>query len=209
MNKTTGRKRMIFKMNKEPLGTFEYMIVGLGNPGRQYEETRHNAGFITLDMLAEKYGIKVNKLKFKSLMGDGRIEGRRCLLLKPQTFMNLSGEAVRDAAQFYKIPPERIIVIFDDISLEPGKLRIRRKGSHGGHNGMKNIIYHLNNDNLPRIKMGVGAKPNPEYDLADWVLTRFTKKEADELIKAAENAVGAVGLMVKGEIDKAMSDYNS
>lgn len=209
MNKTTGRKRMIFKMNKEPLGTFEYMIVGLGNPGRQYEETRHNAGFITLDMLAEKYGIKVNKLKFKSLMGDGRIEGRRCLLLKPQTFMNLSGEAVRDAAQFYKIPPERIIVIFDDISLEPGKLRIRRKGSHGGHNGMKNIIYHLNNDNLPRIKMGVGAKPNPEYDLADWVLTRFTKKEADEMIKAAENAVGAVGLMVKGEIDKAMSDYNS
>ncbi len=200
---------MIFKMNKEPMGTFEYMIVGLGNPGRQYEETRHNAGFITLDMLAEKYGIKVNKLKFKSLMGDGRIEGRRCLLLKPQTFMNLSGEAVRDAAQFYKIPPERIIVIFDDISLEPGKLRIRRKGSHGGHNGMKNIIYHLNNDNLPRIKMGVGAKPNPEYDLADWVLTRFTKKEADELIKAAENAVGAVGLMVKGEIDKAMSDYNS
>lgn len=200
---------MIFKKNKEPMGTFEYMIVGLGNPGRQYEETRHNVGFIALDMLADKYGIKVNKLKFKSLMGDGRIEGRRCLLLKPQTFMNLSGEAVREAAQFYKIPPENIIVIFDDISLDPGKLRIRRKGSHGGHNGMRNIIALMGNDNIPRIKMGVGAKPNPEYDLADWVLSRFTKKEADEIKKASENAIGAVELMVKGNIDKAMSDYNS
>ncbi len=200
---------MIFNKSKEPTGTFEYMIVGLGNPGRQYEETRHNVGFITLDMLSEKYGIKVNKLKFKSLMGDGRIEGKRCLLLKPQTFMNLSGEAVRDAAQFYKIPPENIIVIFDDISFDPGKLRIRRKGSHGGHNGMKNIIYHMNNDNIPRIKMGVGAMPNPEYDIKDWVVSRFTKKEADEIKKAAENAIGAVELMVKGNIDKAMSDYNS
>ena len=152
---------MIFKRKNESSGVYDYMIVGLGNPGRQYEDTRHNVGFITMDMLSDKYGAKINKLKFKSLMGEGRIEGKRCLLLKPQTFMNLSGEAVRDAAQFYKIPPENIIVIFDDISLEPGKLRIRRKGSHGGHNGMKNIIYLLNNDNIPRIKMGVGAKPNP------------------------------------------------
>ena len=201
--------KMIFKKSKEPMGTFEYMIVGLGNPGKQYEETRHNVGFITLDMLSEKYGIKINKLKFKSLMGDGRIEGKRCLLLKPQTFMNLSGEAVREAAQFYKIPCENIIVIFDDISLEPGKLRIRRKGSHGGHNGIRNIIALTGNDNIPRIKMGVGAKPNPEYDLADWVLSRFTKKEADEIKKAADDAIGAVELMVKGNIDKAMSDYNS
>ena len=200
---------MIFNRNKEYPGTFEYLIVGLGNPGRQYEETRHNAGFICLDMLSEKYSVKVNKLKFKSLMGEVRISGRRCLLLKPQTFMNLSGEAVRDAAEFYKIPPERIIVIFDDISLEPGKLRIRRKGSAGTHNGMKNIIFHMKSDVIPRIKIGVGERPNPEYDLADWVLSRFTKKEAEEIKKAAENAISALELMVKGEIDKAMSDYNS
>ena len=200
---------MIFKKNKEYGGTYDYMIVGLGNPGKQYEITRHNVGFITIDLMSEKYGIKVNKLKFKSLMGEVRIGGKRCIVLKPQTFMNLSGEAVRDAAQFYKIAPENIIVIFDDISLDPGKLRIRRKGSHGGHNGMKNIIYHLNNDNMPRIKMGVGAKPNPEYDLADWVLSRFSKKEAEEIKKAAENAIDAVELMVKGDIDKAMSDFNS
>lgn len=200
---------MIFRRNKEYTGTFDYMIVGLGNPGRQYEGTRHNAGFICIDIIAEKYGIKINKLKFKSLMGEGRIEGKRCLFLKPQTFMNLSGEAVRDAAEFYKIPPERIIVIFDDISLDPGKLRIRRKGSDGGHNGMKNIIYHLKSNEFPRIKVGVGAKPNPEYDLADWVLSRFTKKEAEEIKKSAENALGAVEIMVTGDIDKAMSRFNS
>lgn len=200
---------MIFKRNKEYTGTFDYMIVGLGNPGKQYEGTRHNAGFICIDIIAEKYGVKINKLKFKSLMGEGRIEGKRCLFLKPQTFMNLSGEAVRDAAEFYKIPPERIIVIFDDISLDPGRLRIRRKGSDGGHNGMKNIIYHLKSNEFPRIKVGVGAKPNPEYDLADWVLSRFTKKEAEEIKKSAENALGAVEIMVTGDIDKAMSRYNS
>ncbi len=200
---------MIFKKNKEYTGTFDYLIVGLGNPGRQYETTRHNAGFICLDMLSEKYGVKINKLKFRSLMGEVRIGSARCLLLKPQTYMNLSGEAVRDAVEFYKIPPERIIVIFDDISLEPGKLRIRRKGSAGSHNGMKNIIYHLKTDMIPRIKIGVGERPNPEYDLADWVVSHFTKKEAEEIKKAAENAIGAVELMVKEQIDKAMSDYNS
>ena len=186
-----------------------YLIVGLGNPGRQYETTRHNAGFICLDLLSEKHGIKITKLKFKSLMGDGRINGRRCLLLKPQTFMNLSGEAVRDAAEFYKIPPERIIVICDDISLDPGKIRIRRKGSAGGQNGMKNIIYHLNSDNFPRIKVGIGAKPNPDYDLADWVLSHFTKDEAKLIKEAAEKAVGSVEYMVEDKIDKAMSEYNS
>lgn len=200
---------MIFKRNKEFPSNFDYMIVGLGNPGKQYESTRHNAGFICLDLLAEKYSISVKKLKFKSLLGEGRIEGKRCLLLKPQTFMNLSGEAVRDAAEFYKIPPENIIVIYDDISLDPGKLRIRRKGSDGGHNGMKNILYHLKSDGFPRIKVGVGAKPNPEYDLADWVLSRFTSNEAKLIKQAAEKAVGAVEYMVCGNIDKAMSDYNS
>lgn len=202
-------EKMIFKRNKEFPSNFDYMIVGLGNPGKQYESTRHNAGFICLDLLAEKYSISVKKLKFKSLLGEGRIEGKRCLLLKPQTFMNLSGEAVRDAAEFYKIPPENIIVIYDDISLDPGKLRIRRKGSDGGHNGMKNILYHLKSDGFPRIKVGVGAKPNPEYDLADWVLSRFTSNEAKLIKQAAEKAVGAVEYMVCGNIDKAMSDYNS
>lgn len=201
---------MIFrKTNKDFGGSFDYMIVGLGNPGRQYETTRHNAGFICLDLLSEKHGIKVNKLKFKSLMGDGRINGKRCLLLKPQTFMNLSGEAVRDAADFYKIPPENIIVICDDISLDPGKMRIRRKGSDGGQRGMKNIIYHLKSDNFPRIKVGVGAKPNPEYDLADWVVSRFTASEAKLIKQVADNVVSAIEYMVKGNIDKAMSDYNS
>ncbi len=201
---------MIFrKTNKEYGGSFEYMIVGLGNPGRQYETTRHNAGFICIDRLADKHGIKINKLKFKSLMGDGRINGRRCLLLKPQTFMNLSGEAVRDAAEFYKIPAENIIVICDDISLDTGKMRIRRKGSAGGQNGMKNIIFHLNSDNFPRIKVGVGAKPNPNYDLADWVISHFTKDEAKLIKEVAEKVTGAVEYMVEGKIDKAMSDYNS
>ncbi len=200
---------MLLKSKKEFSSNFDYMIVGLGNPGAKYETTRHNTGFICLDLLAEKYGIKVNKLKFKALVGEGRIEGKRCLLLKPQTFMNLSGESVREAAAFYKIPVENIIVIYDDISLDPGKLRIRRKGSDGGHNGMKNIILHLNNSNFPRVKVGVGAKPNPEYDLADWVVSHFTSAEAKEIKKAAEDAVGAIGIMVTGDIDKAMSRYNS
>ncbi|MBQ7296373.1 MAG: aminoacyl-tRNA hydrolase [Clostridia bacterium] len=200
---------MIFRKNKDFPSNFDYMIVGLGNPGKQYESTRHNAGFICLDLLAEKHSISVKKLKFRSLMGEGRIEGKRCLLLKPQTLMNLSGEAVRDAAEFYKIPPENIIVIYDDISLEPGKLRIRRKGSDGGHNGMKNILYHIKSDNFPRIKVGVGAKPNPEYDLADWVLSRFSASEAKLIKEAAEKVIGSVEYMVCGNIDKAMSDYNS
>ena len=200
---------MIFKRKTESVGVYEYLIVGLGNPGKKYEGTRHNAGFICLDLFSEKENIKIDRLKFKSLIGDARIKGKRCLLMKPQTLMNLSGEAVRDACAFYKIPPERVIVIFDDISLEPGKMRIRRKGSDGGHNGIKNIIYHLNNDRFPRIKVGVGAKPNPEYDLADWMLSRFTKDEAKKITEVADNVIGALEYMVQGDIDKAMSNYNS
>ncbi len=200
---------MIFGKKKEFPSNFDFLIVGLGNPGKQYETTRHNAGFICIDVLAEKYGIKINKLKFKSLMGEGRIDGKRCLLLKPQTYMNLSGEAVRDAVDFYKIPIENIIVICDDISLDPGKMRIRRKGSDGGQRGMKNIIYHLKNDNFPRIKIGVGAKPNPDYDLADWVISRFTASEAKLIKNVAENTVSAIEYIVKGDIDKAMSNFNS
>lgn len=201
---------MIFRKSKEfSSGSFDYMIVGLGNPGKKYETTRHNAGFICLDLLSDKHNIKVTKLKFKALIGDGRIGRKRCLLMKPQTFMNLSGEAVKEAADFYKIPPEKIIVICDDISLDPGKIRIRRKGSAGGQNGLKNIISQLSSDNFPRIKVGIGAKPNPEYDLADWVLSHFSKAEANLIMEAAEKVMGAVEYMVEDNIDKAMSDYNS
>lgn len=195
--------------NSSSVGAPEFMIVGLGNPDRKYEFTRHNTGFLCVDMLAQKHGFTVKKLKFRSLLGNAVIGGHRCLILKPQTYMNLSGEAVREAAAFYKIPPERILVLFDDISLDVGKLRIRRKGTDGGHNGVKNIIYHLASDKFPRIKIGVGKKPHPDYDLADWVLSEFKKDEEAPLKSALENACAAVELLLDGETDKAMNLYNS
>ena len=185
------------------------MIVGLGNPGGEYEKTRHNVGFRVLELLAGELRTKVDRLKFKALTRLVNHGGMKILLVQPQTYMNLSGDSIRDFCAFYKIPPERIIVICDDISLDPGKIRIRRKGSAGGQNGMKNIIYHLNSDNFPRIKVGIGAKPNPDYDLADWVLSHFTKDEAKLIKEAAEKAVGSVEYMVEDKIDKAMSEYNS
>ena len=200
---------MFFKKKEKPSGGVDYLIVGLGNPGSEYEATRHNAGFIVVDMLAEKLGCGLTKLKFKSLYGTADIGGKKCLILKPQTFMNNSGEAVRDAAAFYKIPAENIIVVSDDISLDVGRLRIRRKGSDGGHNGLKSIIYLLNNDNFARIKVGVGKKPHPDYDLAAWVLSRFKNDEVDDLKKAAENACDAIKLMVEGKTDMAMNKFNS
>ncbi len=202
---------MLFKRKPQSLslGAPEFLVVGLGNPDKKYAFTRHNSGFLCVDMLAERYGFTVKKLKFKSLLGDAEIGGHRCLVLKPQTYMNLSGEAVRDAAQFYKIPPERIVVLFDDISLDVGKIRIRRKGTDGGHNGIKNIIYHLNSDNFPRIKIGVGKKPHPDYDLADWVLSEFKKDEEAPLKTALENATAALEYMLDGKIDEAMNRYNS
>ena len=200
---------MFFKKREKPSGGVDYLIVGLGNPGSEYEATRHNAGFIVVDMLAEKLGCGLTKLKFKSLYGTADIGGKKCLILKPQTFMNNSGEAVRDAAAFYKIPAENIIVVSDDISLDVGRLRIRRKGSDGGHNGLKSIIYLLNNDNFARIKVGVGKKPHPDYDLAAWVLSRFKNDEVDNLKKAAENACDAIKLMVDGKTDMAMNKFNS
>lgn len=198
-----------FKRNSSLSGPPEYLIVGLGNPGRQYELTRHNAGFLFADLLADKNNDKISKIQFKSVTASIDVGGHKCLLMKPQTFMNNSGEAVKQAAAFYKIPPERIIVVFDDISLPCGKLRIRRKGSAGGHNGIKSIIYHLNSDNFPRVKLGVGEKPHPEYDLADWVLSNFKKDEIPALREAAEKACDAVELIVKGDTDKAMSNFNS
>ena len=192
-----------------PAGPVEFLIVGLGNPGRQYENTRHNAGFITLDVIAEKAGARVDRIKFKGLCGEGMLGGKKVLFLKPSTFMNLRGQPVQEAMSFYKLPPEKVLVIFDDISLDPGKLRIRRKGSDGGHNGIKNIIYLSGKDTFPRIKMGVGKKPNPGWDLADWVLSRFTEDEQKALLDAAGKAASAAELIVQGNIDKAMNLYTS
>lgn len=192
-----------------PTGALEYIIVGLGNPGREYDSTRHNIGFMTVDTLCERYGLQCKKVRFKSLTCDAMIVGKRCLIMKPTTYMNKSGEAVTEAMNFYKIPPERTIIIFDDISLDPGRLRIRRKGSDGGHNGIKNIIYLSGSDAFPRIKMGVGAKPNPEYNLADWVLGNFKKEDGEKLEKCFDNAVSALELMVGGKTDEAMNKYNS
>lgn len=191
------------------VGTPEFLVVGLGNPGNKYTLTRHNAGFLCLDMLSQKQNFKIDRLKFKSLICDTAINGHRCIVMKPQTFMNNSGEAVRECAAFYKISPENIIVIYDDISLDVGKLRIRRKGTDGGHNGIKSIIYHLNSDQFPRIKIGVGKKPHPDYDLADWVLSEFKKDEQKALEPALENACSALWLLLDSQIDKAMNQFNS
>lgn len=199
---------MIFKKKFESGGNIDYIVAGLGNPDRKYEGTKHNVGFMFMDILAEKYGIKINRIKYKSVVCDTKIGGSRVLLMKPQTYMNNSGEAIREAAQFYKIPPERIIVIFDDISLEPGKLRIRKNGSDGGHNGLKSIIYHLNSNQFPRIKIGVGAKPHPDYDLANWVLSGFSKESAEQVKTSLDNAVSALELMLKGQTDMAMNKFN-
>lgn len=200
---------MLFKKSKTAVfGPPEFLIVGLGNPGRDYEFTRHNAGFLTVDRLACELDTEINRLKNNSLTADVAINGHRCLLVKPQTFMNNSGEAVRDVSKFYKIPPEKIIVIFDDISLPCGKLRIRRKGTDGGHNGIKSIIYHLNSDAFPRIKIGIGAKPNPEYDLAAWVLSKFSKDDMEQLKKAICKATEVLPYILDGDIDKAMNEAN-
>lgn len=200
---------MFFGKKNMATGNVDYIIVGLGNPGGEYEATRHNAGFVVIDMLAEECSCAVTKLKFKSLYGTAQIGDKKCILMKPQTYMNNSGEAVRDAAAFYKIPAERIIVVSDDISLDVGKLRIKRKGSDGGHNGLKSIIYQLQSDNFARIKMGVGKKPHPEYDLAAWVLSRFKNDEVEPLKSAAKNACDAIKLIVGEKIDMAMNKFNS
>ena len=191
-----------------PSGPISTIVVGLGNPGQQYENTKHNVGFMALDVLSEAMGVKVTRLKFKSLCGDGMIGSERVLFMKPSTFMNKSGEAVREAMQFYKVPIERVIVLYDDISLDPGRLRIRRKGSDGGHNGIKNIIYLTGKDTFPRVKIGVGAKPHPDYDLADWVLAPFTKENRQKIDEALQNIPEIVSLLVGGEIDKAMNRFN-
>lgn len=187
----------------------QWLIAGLGNPGIKYEQTRHNAGFLLLDLLAGQQHIRVDRMKNRALIGDGEIGGVRCLLVKPQTFMNDSGMAVGPLAAFYKIPPERVLILSDDISLTPGRLRIRRSGSDGGHNGLKSVILYLNSEDFPRLKLGIGAKPHPEMELADWVLSKFSDAERKTLQEALEKAAQAVPLIVAGKIDEAMNLYNS
>lgn len=189
--------------------SYDYIIAGLGNPGAKYEMTRHNAGFLAMDMLAIEEGFDIKKLKHHALVCDTVISGKRCLVMKPQTMMNNSGEAIGEAAKFYKIPPENVIIVYDDISLDVGHTRIRRKGSAGGHNGIKSIIAHLSSEEFPRVKIGVGKKPNPEYDLVSWVLGKFPKEQEADLKSALENTTKAIRLIVGGEIDKAMNLYNS
>ena len=197
------------KNKKEFPENGEFMIVGLGNPGKEYETTRHNMGFLVLDILAEKYNAPIKKLKAKALIGECRMGGKKVILVKPQTFMNLSGQSVCELMKFYKIPAENVLVIFDDISLDAGKLRIRRSGSDGGHNGIKNIIYLSGSDAFPRIKIGVGKAPHPDYDMKDWVLSS-PKGEDAENIKAALNraAAAAEDIALNRDIDRAMNLYN-
>ena len=198
---------MFFKKQRSA-GPVDFIVAGLGNPGKQYEGTRHNAGFMALEALAERLGVPVTRVRFKSYCGEAVIGEKRALLLMPQTFMNLSGEAVCEAMRFYKLPPERVLVMMDDISLPVGRMRIRMKGSDGGHNGMKNIIYLSGKDTFPRIKLGIGAKPNPGWDLADWVLSRFTEQEQKQLSDVFDHAAEAVALMVNGNSTEAMNRFN-
>ena len=186
----------------------DWLIVGLGNPGREYERSRHNMGFRALDLLAGTLGVSVKKAKFRALTAQASYRGQKLLLMKPETYMNASGMAVEQAVQYYKLPPERVLVLFDDISLDVGRTRVRRKGSAGGHNGIKSIIARLGSQDFPRVKIGVGQKPTPAYDLADWVLGRFPKEQEPALKTALEHATAAVRLLVEGKTDEAMNLYN-
>ena len=184
-----------------------YIIVGLGNPGKKYEHTRHNAGFDVLDILAEEYDIKIDKIKHKALIGEGRIGSEKVVLVKPQTYMNLSGESVQSVFQFYKVDMDHLILVYDDIDLDIGKLRIRKKGSAGSHNGMKSIIKCLGSQDFPRIRVGV-SKPEPNRDLADFVLSRVPKDQADDMRSGLEKAVKTVEEIIRTDIDMAMNKYN-
>lgn len=186
-----------------------HIVAGLGNPGDKYFYTRHNTGFLALDYISQKCGAKIDRVKFKSVCGEAEIAGKRVLLMKPQTFMNASGEAVAEAAKFYKIPAENVIVIFDDISLPVGRLRVRRDGSAGGHNGIKSIIACMGSEAFPRIKIGVGEKPHPDYDLADWVLSEFSKEDKEKLFTVFGHASDGLEKILSGDIDAAMQLCNS
>lgn len=197
---------MFFSSKKA--GPVEWLVVGLGNPGSKYEWTRHNMGFLVIDELADRLDIPVKRLKFKALTNTALLGGRSVLLMKPTTYMNLSGEAVGQAARFYQIPPERVLVISDDAALPQGKLRVRRSGSAGGHNGLKNIISHLGTDQFPRVKVGVGQMPHPDSDMADWVLGSFTGQDRKVMEDAVSRAADAVTVLLQHGVDQAMNSYN-
>lgn len=196
---------MIFK-NK---CNYDMLVVGLGNPGEKYRQTRHNAGFAVTDKLCEKYNATLKRFKFKALICECVIGKKRILIAQPQTYMNLSGEAVAEICGFYKIPIEKVVIIFDDVSLPVGNIRIRCSGSHGGHNGMKDISEKMSTNDILRIKFGVGLKPHPDYDLKDWVLSRFKSEELETLQCAIDKAVAAIGEMAEGTVEKAMNKYSS
>lgn len=196
---------MFFK--KTP-GSVSWMIVFLGNPGANYTKTRHNVGFLTADVIEKNAGIRINRLRFKALTGSGVFAGEKVLLIKPQTFMNLSGDAVSQAMRFFRLPLTRVIVVSDDVSLPIGKIRIRRSGSAGGHNGLKDIIAKCGGEDFPRIKIGVGEPPHPAYDMADWVLSVFTDKEAQLISEAVKDAANSAETIISAGIDKAMNIYN-
>lgn len=193
----------------EPQGAPEYLIVGLGNPGSEYAHTRHNAGFLAMDYLSQKIGVSVDRSKFRALYGMGELGGKKVILMKPQTYMNSSGEAVRQCADFYKIAPDHIIVISDDVNLAVGRMRLRRSGSDGGQNGLKSIIYQLQSDGFPRIRIGVGQKPSPEYDLANWVLGKFPEADQKVLLEEFDVVYRTLELIVKGSFDAAVALCNS
>ena len=195
---------MFFKSS----GGASWLLVCLGNPGEKYENTRHNVGYMVADEIGERCRSPIQKLRFKALTDVVTISGQKVLVMKPVTFMNLSGEAVRPAADFYKIPPDHVLVISDDTALAPGRLRIRKGGSAGGHNGLKNIIQHLGTDQFPRIRVGVGEKPHPDYDLADWVLGRFTGEDKKAMDAAVKRAADAVECLLADGPDKAMNRFN-
>ena len=197
----------LFGTNKKS-SSLDWIVVFLGNPGDKYENTRHNVGFMTADALGEKLNKPIQRLKFKALTNVVEYGGCRVLLMKPTTYMNLSGEAVREACMFNKLPPERVLVVSDDVSLPVGKIRLRRNGTAGGHNGLRSIIGQLHSDQFPRLKIGVGAKPHPDYDMADWVLGRFSKEDRKAIDAAIDRALDAMECLFTQGIDKAMSRYN-
>ena len=198
----------IAKQDETTAGPVEYIVAGLGNPGAKYEKTRHNAGFLAMDFLAEKYGARIDRAKFHALVGEATIGGKRVLLMKPQTFMNASGEAIVEAARFYKCPTEKIVVISDDFLLDVGRLRVRRKGSHGGHNGLKSIERMLSTTEYPRIRIGVGQKPHPDYDVIDWVLGSFSAEDLKQIAARYETLAAGLEKILAGDVEGAMQICN-
>ena len=201
--------KQIAKKETEARAPITHLIVGLGNYGEKYRLTRHNAGFLTLDYCEQRCNTKIDRLRFQSLCGEAQIGSHRVLLMKPQTLMNNSGLAVREAANFYKIAPENILVISDDITLPVGRMRLRKNGSAGGHNGLKSIIAEIGSDAFPRLRMGIGEKPHPDFDLADWVLSEFTKDEQKDLFAAFACAYDGIQAVLDGKFEEAVQKCNS